>query len=319
MKPFIGFSAFSLAAVLLLAGCSNPQLPSQPAVETTQSTEAAAPDRHLTISLEADKDADTKVFDSKELNGNFLYTMQYHRVNDVTLCIDGEPIPLETALAQGSVNEEDIFYYARQDARAGICEMEVESVLGVSNFYFHYPEYSLRLIYDVNETPDGLQHLISEFHVYARELPGTADPYALLPCGHFYDPETGESLDQEDWGLTFDVQQASPTQVTITCTQSGGQQIGQLAIQYYYLSKDAGPSLDKAEGTQGAPFEAISLETDGTTTFTIDWTAWYGSLPSGTYSLDLDIRDLFEPEQMHPLMVNFHDRQLYSVPFTVSE
>lgn len=319
MKPCIRFSALPLTALLVLAGCGNPQTVSQPAAETTQATEAAAPDRHLTISLEADKDADTKVFDSEELNGNFLYTMQYHRVSNVTICIDGETTPLETALAKGFVNEEDIFYYARQDARAGICEMEVESVLGVSNFYFHYPEYSLRLIYDVDETPDGLQHLISEFHVYARELPGTLDSYELLPCGHFYDPETGESLDWEDWGLTFDVQQASPTQATITCTQSGGQQIGQLVIQYYYLSEDAGPSLAKAEGTQGAPFEGIPLETDGTTTFTIDWTAWYGSLPSGTYFLDLDIRDLFEPEQLHPLMVDFHDRQLYPVSFTIAE
>lgn len=319
MKLFIRFSALALTALLVLTGCGNPQTVSQPATETTQTTEAAAPHRHLSISLEVDKDADTKVFDSEELNGNFLYTMQYHKVNNVTISIDGETYPLETALAKGAVNEEDIFYFARQDARARICEMEVESVLGVSNFYFHYPEYSLRLIYDVNETPDGSQHLISEFHVYARELPGKLEQYELLPCGHFYDPESGEALDREDWGLTFEVQQASTTEVTITCTQSGGQQIGQLAVKYYYLFENDGPALKKAEEAKSASFETIPLETDGATTFTIDWTDWYGTLPSGSYFLLLDVYDLFDPDQVHPLMVDFHDWQQYSVFFAISE
>lgn len=55
---------------------------------------------------------------------------------------------METALAQGKVSEEDILYFARQDARAGLCEMEAVSLRGVTNFYFHYPEYSLKIIHD---------------------------------------------------------------------------------------------------------------------------------------------------------------------------
>ncbi|HIR30700.1 MAG TPA: hypothetical protein IAB83_01635 [Candidatus Faecousia faecavium] len=312
MKPLIQFSAFALAAVLLLAGCANPQSPSQPTEET------ATADRHLTISLEADKDADTQFFPAEDLNGNFAYNMQYQRVKDVTITVDGEVLPLETALAQGAVNEEDIFYYARQDARAGICETEVKSRQGVSNFYFHYPEYSLKLIYDVLEAPDGSLPLISSMVLYARKIPGVPGQLEMNPTSHFFTTEAGY-LDLEDWGLAFELQQVSPTGATVSCTQSGGQQIGQLSVAYYYLLVPDGSFLEKAEGTEGAPFEKIPLEMDGTTTFSVDWTDWYGTLPSGTYHIMFDVYDLFDPEQVHPLMKDFHDWQQYTVSFTIDE
>ncbi len=239
-----------------------------------------------------------------------LYYMQYRQVKDVMISLDRETLPLEDALKQGKLTEEDILYFARQDARTGFCKTEAVSPRGVTNFYFHYPEYSIKIIHDVQETPDGGQYLISQMHVYAPKLD-------MKPTTHFFDPETNEYLDIEDWGLTFDVQQVAPTGITFTCTQSAGQQIGTLAIKYYYLTETTGPFLQKAEGTEGAHFEALTLDVDGTSTFTIDWTEWYGSLPSGEYIFLLDMFDLFEPEQVPPLTVDFHTRQLYSIAISI--
>ena len=302
----IHFFPLLLATALLLSGCAAP---SQPAAETNQAVRFETSTRHLNISLKQDEDA-SQIFRPDELGGNFLHNMQYRQVKDVMISLDRETLPLEDALKQGKLTEEDILYFARQDARTGFCKTEAVSLRGVTNFYFHYPEYSIKIIHDVQETPDGGQYLISQMHVYAPKLD-------MKPTTHFVDPETNEYLDLEDWGLTFDVQQVAPTGITFTCTQSAGQQIGTLAIKYYYLTETTGPFLQKADGTEGAHFEALTLDMDGTSTFTIDWTEWYGSLPSGEYIFLLDIFDLFEPEQVPPLTVDFHTRQLYSIAIRI--
>lgn len=311
MKTFRMIFALALTMLVAFTGCT-----SQPAGETGEA--GTAGERHLKISLQTDPDAEGEFFYGQELGGNFDYDMQYRWVRDVTIDVDGESMPLETALAQGAVHEEDIFYYARQDVREGICEMEFESRQGVSNFYFHYPEYTLKLVYDVLESPDESQHLISSMMLYARELPGRQGEQKIEPFSKFVDAEVGY-LDLEDWGLTFEVQQVSPTGVTFSVTQTGGQQIGSLTLKYYYLSNLQGSFLPKAEGTDGAPFEEIPLEMDGTTTITIDWPDWYGALEPGKYGLELDIYDVFDQESVHPLMRDFHDRQIYTVEMTVGE
>lgn len=305
------FFTLLLATVLLLSGCTSPHQSSQPAIESTQAAQPEASFRHLDLSLQQEEKG-SQLFHPDELGGNFLHNMQYRRVKDVTITIDGEMLPLETALAQGKANEEDILYLARQDARAGLCETEAVSLRGVTNFYFHYPEYSLKIIHDIQETPDGGQYLISELLIYA---PGME----MGPTTHFFDPETDEYLDLEDWGLEFEVQRVSPTGITLACTQSGGQQIGNLVINYYYLAEKSGTFWEKAEEMEGAPFDEVSVNMDGATTVTIDWTQWYGELPGGEYVLLLDIDDRFEPEQVPPLTVDFHKRQLYPVSFTVPE
>ena len=302
----IHFFPLLLATALLLSGCAAP---SQPAAETNQAVRFETSTRHLNISLKQDEDA-SQIFRPDELGGNFLHNMQYRQVKDVMISLDKETLPLEDALKQGKLTEEDILYFARQDARTGFCKTEAVSLRGVTNFYFHYPEYSIKIIHDVQETPDGGQYLISQMHVYAPELD-------MKPTTHFFNPETNEYLDLEDWGLTFDVQQVAPTGITFTCTQSAGQQIGTLAIKYYYLTETTGPFLQKADGTEGAHFEALTLDMDGTSTFTIDWTEWYGALTSGEYIFLLDIFDLFEPEQVPPLTVDFHTRQLYSIAISI--
>lgn len=314
MKDSIRLFALMLAAVLLLTGCAGAQTVPQ---STTEAGEAEVQTRYLTLSVQQDKDA-SQYFPTEELGDNFRYGMQYRHVKDVTISIEGEAVPLETALAGGDITEEDIFYYAWKDAREGVCETETKSLRGVSNFYFHYPEYSLKLIYDVHETPDGSQYLISQLDVYARRIFGEGF-FDVDPTTHFFDPETGAYLDREDWGLSFAVQQVSPTGISVICTQSKGQQIGDLYIDSYCLSDASGAGRLNLEGEYGASMDEISVNRDGTTTFTIDWTECYGALPSGEYWLDLDIHDLFEKEQVPPLSVDFHDWQIYSIPFTVSD
>ena len=215
---------------LCLSGCeslSSTEFQTEPQllINATESIFVEPFDRQLHISLTVDEDPNSTKstkFSSSELGGNFTEGLNYMDVRDVTIEVDGEILPLESALSQNVVNEEDIFYSARTDARHGICEKVYESVLGLAHFTYFYPEYTLRLIYDVYETPDGEQHLISDIGIYP---PGfKPDTYTTFYSdGMVY-------YDFEDWGLDFKVKNATSTGITFATTQSTGQQNGQLTI-----------------------------------------------------------------------------------------
>lgn len=302
---------------LCLSGCKSGastvhQTEQQLPVNAAESILAEQSDRHLRISLTVDEDpnsAKSTKFSSSELGGNFTEGLNCMDVRDVTIEVDGEILPFETALSQNIVNEEDIFYFARSDARRGICEEVYESVLGLAHFTYFYPEYTLRLIYDVYETPDGEQHLISDIGIYPPDF--EPDTYTVFyNDGMLY-------YDFEDWGLDFNVKNATPTGVTFAVTQAAGQQIGQLKINSYFIGKKDGTPLDKLNGTREHEYTDIAISTNGTTEISIDWTDSFGSLTAGQYLLYLSVEDDYDKSSVHPLMKNYYDSQDYFVEFNI--
>ena len=205
-----------LAAVLLLcAGCANEKSLAPATVSTTQTPTEPASMGHLRLSVSFDDDADYVEYTSDELGGNFSEKLIYNfNITSVTIDIDGQSMPLNEALRDGFITEEEIFCDARLDAREGFCEETCESLNGLTNFTFAYPDYNLRLLYDIYESPSGEQRLISEMVIYEKNV-------ILLPCHLFVDEETGDIYDREDWGLSFEITEVSPTGLTLRCTQSG--------------------------------------------------------------------------------------------------
>lgn len=266
-------------------------------------------DRYLKISLTTAVDSPFSVFTNDALGGNFTEDLTYLGVKDVSINIEGTPTKLEDALENGSVSEEDIFYFARLDAKNGICQEICESTHGLTNFTYRYPEFDLRIIYDIYETPDGQQHLISDLGIYA---PGTApDAYRS-----FIDQESMLFYDSEDWGLVFKTTSVSPTSITLNCTQSGGQQIGELYTAYYAIRNSDG-WIKRIDGENSGPGHEYPIVMGGSTELALDWNGYFGELPSGNYTLDLYIEDKYDDSQVHPLMVNYHDRQAYVIEFVV--
>lgn len=272
----------------------------------------SASDRHLRINATPDEDAGDVVFTSSELGGNFTEGLGYRSVTNVTIEINGETMKLEEALRDGAISQEEIFFYARLDAAEGICEENSVSTNGLTNFTYSYPEYDLRLIYDIYETPDGQQHLISNMGIY---MTGTA-PSAYRT---FYDTETNTRYDAEDWGLGFKIEDVTSSGIKLSCTQTGGQQIGQLYVTYYLLRNDEG-WVDRIDGNSGeAPdYDDCAINMDGTTEVVIDWGNYFGELPSGSYTLELYVKDIYDESQVHPLMMDYYDLQAYLVDFQIS-
>lgn len=245
---------------------------------------------------------------AEQLGGNFAGDITYRNISNVTIEVDGTVYPLEEAIRDGYITVEEIIAYARIDTRNGFCRERHETRNGLTYFIYSYPWCDIRLSYDVYETPDGQQHLISDFGIYHSA--------SSIFTTHYDD--AGNVIDREDWGLTFAVVSATPTSLTYQCQQSGGQQIGQLAAYSYYIFTEDMTFINTVKDIQSADeFEKMPLSMNGICENTIDWTDLYGELPAGNYILRLGVDDIYDEEQVHPLMQNFYDSQSYDFPFTI--
>lgn len=308
-----------MTLLLFLSGCLGGYLIGKNASPTVSpSTDAATlsePTKQaLNLTIQPNSNS---FFDipTEETGGNFSECVQYRGVESVSIEIDGQVFSLEDALYECLVTEEEIFYLARTDARNGFCEEVQESKNGLAHFTFCYPEYNLRIIYDIYETPDGQQHLISDLCIYIPERDNVK--YILGAYTDFIDKKTGYRLDREDWGIDLDIMEVSNTGLTLTCDQSGGQQFGQLSISCFELVNAEG-FVPKINGSNESTDYKQPLLMQGETEFTIDWSANFGELPMGQYQLLLYIEDIYNESEIHPLSRNYHDIQAYTVEFSIS-
>lgn len=310
MKKHILLQCMVLAAVLLLSACAGDSI----SPETTTAPKETQADFGQMLKLSMQKDEEnTQGFSTEELGGNFNRGLLYRRVKDVTIEIDGEEIPLEEALAQGKITEEALWYYGQQDARNGFCQENWESRLGLSWVTLDYGDYTVVMAKDVYETPDGQQHLISAMKVHDPQNGKYTEPI----YGSYYDEETWQRIDREDWGIEFSVVEASPTEIILNYTQSGGQLIGQLFTCGYEINnldlREGVTRLDTSKLQEQFP---ISMNAQGS--LTLDIETYFGALPAGQYGMYLYLQDTYGEEDVPPLTRNYHDMQCYWVEFTIS-
>lgn len=155
-----------LIGILLLCCCSAPV-----------QTESA--DRNLDLSFTTNIKSS---FSIPLEQGNYENVVCYG-IEDVTINIDGTAVDLEEAFSNGSISVDDMIAWVRKDASQGICTERAESKHGLTEFTYYYPDLRVHYVYDLYETPDGRQHLITDFMMY-----GIGQEPHFLPA----DPETGQ-------------------------------------------------------------------------------------------------------------------------------
>lgn len=314
-----------LAVIICFGGCTSPVSPAAsdaPAEEATTpvaETDAVSEQR-LYISAETDQDAFT-VIPAVELNGNYDSSVRYHGVKDVRITLDGSSYPLEEAIADGLITVEEIMAYAQIDARNGFCTEDAGSYNGLSHFVYHYPNTcDLYFTHDIYETPDGEKNITNYFSVH----PYYGADFTYVE-GSKYD-ENGDSypIDQEDWGLQFKITDSSSTGFSLNVWQSKGQQIGDLHVTDFILfctDEDAPEEvLDLSTFTYYFDSEDSLISRDSTTTITVNFADaedFPDTLPSGNYKMRLEIEDIFDEDDVHPLMLDFYSRQYYYVYFQI--
>lgn len=231
-------------------------------------------------------------------------------IADITIDIDGTTRKLADALQDGSVTVDRLIADARQDADQGYCHEKATSKNGLTEFTYYYGDFRLHYVYDIYETPDGKQHLIADFSIIESHSDVVSYRYS-------YD-ENGNCIDFEDWGLTFTISQADDV-ITVVCTQSGGQQFGNLQFSEAFLEKK-NPSTQQWESLEdNFTYDRIgtALTMGGTTELTFDVAEKGEPLPAGDYSLAMQFTDCYDPEEIPSLMRKYHDRQWYTLEFTI--
>ena len=289
-----------LISAMILGGCAR---------EEANSTDAPSPSdaRRLRITAVIEEGAGFTTIDSD--TSNLPDDLSYLDLKDVQLETEAGPVPLETALANQQISVEEIFAFARLDARAGICREHYVTENGLTRFVYAYPEFDLHLTYDVFEAPDGSDHLINDICL--------AQPNSSV--SFFYtDEKTGLPLDREEWGLRFVMENVTPGGISIECTQAEGVQIGTLTIEDFCIySVSADTYLDTLPDSGSNANPNIPIPSNAQTQIDVDWSQIYGLLPEGNYELILAIRDIFDPAQVHPFMRDYADKQNYGIPFEI--
>ncbi len=101
--------------------------------------------------------------------------------------------------------------------------------------------------------------------------------------------------ERDDWGLTLTVADVTPTGLSLTFTQSGGNPSGRLQTGTEYALEVRNPeewTWVPVENTiTGWTEEAILLQMDGETEMPINWEWGYGVLPAGEYRIVKKIMD----------------------------
>ena len=232
--------------------------------------------------------------------------LHYVDVSDVRVEVDGTVYYLEDAMREERISLEQIYAYSRIDARLGYCETFTKVRNGLTFLVFRYPEYELRFTYDYDSLPDGEHRLVNELYISKNR----------------YDVNSGDNrVVQEDWGVTFEVREVNSSSITLRCTQSGGQQLGELTVDLFFIdSAREEASLPRLDGDTDIdsyqPRTIISRDT--VSEITLDWTDIYGELFPGDYLLSLRVTDAYDPADTHPVMSKFESRQSYTIPFAVS-
>lgn len=236
-------------------------------------------------------------------DSHFESRIQYLDVCDVRIDADGAAAPLDEALRDGLISLEEIFAYAQTDARNGFCQDYAKTRNGLNFLVYRYPEYDLWLTYDFTYTPDGRTQLIHELYVSKPNKDSGGGAAAAA---------------QEDWGLTFEVMEADDSSITLNCTQSGGQQLGVLIADFYYIDPaEGGSEFPRLECDVGAYQPKPVLPRDTSTQIVLDWTDTYGPLQPGDYVMTLKVNDVYDAEGDQTGMSKFQSRQSYLIGFSI--
>ena len=268
--------------------------------------------QRLHLTLTATGNAYYHSYSPEDLGNNYDGDLVYVSVDDVQITLGAKTLPLTEAIASGQITVEEIIAAARIDARNHYCREVSETKNGLTKFvYQYYNQFDLGVYYDIYETPSrGIQQ-INNVRIYEYTA-GTREGIQFRTTDQNGDDI---AIDREDWGLQFEVLEATPTYVDFQITQAGGQQFG--ALEYQVMSFfDLNQSVNLVEPFPW-PDKRTEIPSGEVSMHRIDWSDTLGELAPGEYYLQLRVKDVFDADDLHPFTKDFYDEQSYDFIFEI--
>ncbi|MGN0267639.1 MAG: immunoglobulin-like domain-containing protein [Lachnospiraceae bacterium] len=122
---------------------------------------------------------------------------------------------------------------------------------------------------------------------------------------------------QQDWGITLEAEDITPTGLTIRCTQSEGNPTGELNTGSWYIvenwtQENGWKEVDYViKDNIGWTMEAWLIPENSTSEWEVDWEWLYGKLPVGKYRIGKEIMDFRETGD--------YDKEVYYAEFEITE
>ena len=122
---------------------------------------------------------------------------------------------------------------------------------------------------------------------------------------------------QQDWGITLEAEDITPTSLTIQCTQSEGNPTGELNTGSWYIvenwtQENGWKEVDYViKDNIGWTMEAWLIPANSTSEWEVDWEWLYGKLPVGKYRIGKEIMDFRETGD--------YDKAVYYAEFEITE
>lgn len=307
----------SFLLCILLVGCasddiSQSNLPHISETELSTSPLSSSPNVVLTLVRNED-DSESLSLSEDELQSIYNGSINFPSYLNVLIDINGESIPIRDAILEKRISVEEFIAGIRTDARNGYCTESYESELGLTYFLYTYRNFEVAIFDDVWEAPNGEAFLVRD--IYINKKGG----FNSESIARFYTNEDGEEISykREDWGLEFETQSITPTGLVVRITQSDGQQLGQLQMDNIYTAVICSSGFLKENGDFSmSPSDGL-IEMNGSSEIAFDWSACLGELPSGDYALSFRVKDVYDPNNIHPFTKNYTDLQIYSIQFEI--
>lgn len=108
-------------------------------------------------------------------------------------------------------------------------------------------------------------------------------------------PADRENSNRYEWGVVLEVQNVTPSGLTIVCNQSGGENVSELSTGSFYVIQkleEAGwTDLEYLPQEYDIAWNSIAyiIQKEGTTTWDVNWKWLYGVLPAGKYRIGKEI------------------------------
>ena len=319
-----------LLLVFLLTACATNSLQesapeTQPPTLSNPPTEAASlsSDNAQLINFRLIGSANStgeQCITSEELEGIYDGEIYYYHSSDVLIKIDDTEMSLRDAILNQCISVEEFLAGLRTDARRGYCEETYGSYLGLTHFIYTYKQYDVIVYDDLWEAPNGESFLVREIWIQ----PGYLSEFDPTGIARKYQDENGNDISyrREDWGLTFEVVEVTPTSVRVNVIQRGGQQFGQLQADLKNVAIAAAEKgyLNTIHGTRAyaevSPADGL-ITMNGNTEFIFDWSKDLGELPSGSYGVGFTVDDIYDAAQIHPFTKNYKDSDVYGFEFEI--